>query len=108
MSNQQDTNQSVHGGENPEERVNQQGANNQILLGRVDALTELVAKLSTQLEEMKRSSHVSTEEENQQEMSTIVEKRAIGRLQLRSMAGGKGNTSGGSSCQSGPLISLTI
>jgi hypothetical protein len=46
----------------------------------VDALTELVAKLSTQLEEMKRSSHVSTEEENQLEMSTIVEKRALGRL----------------------------
>jgi hypothetical protein len=108
MSNLQETSQSVLGGGIPEEVNNQEGENNQQLLMKVDALTRLVEGLSMQLDEMKKSSQVSSEQEVQEEMSQRMENRAIGRLQLRSVYGGKGSTSGGSSGLSGPLTSLTI
>ena len=108
MSNQQETNQSVLGGGIPEEGGNQEGANNQQLLRRVDALSRLVEKLTMQLDEMKASSHLPSVMEVQQERSTVVEKKAIGRLRLRSLVGGKGGTSGGSSSMSGPQPTLTL
>ena len=70
MANNDETNQSVHGGRIPGEEGNQGGDNNQQLLRRVDVLTELVAKLTSQLEEMKMSSRSSSEQEMQVEMSS--------------------------------------
>ena len=108
MSNQQETDHSVLGGGIPGEGVNLEGENSGQLLLRVDALSRLVEKLSMQLDEMKASSHISSDLEVQQEMSTMVEKKALGRLRLRSLAVGKGGSSGGSSGLSGPQPTLTI
>jgi hypothetical protein len=118
MSGQQETNESILGGGVPGEESrgidsgrinanNQEGANNETLLQQVDALTQLVARMATKFDELKASSGISKEQGAQEEISKEVEAKVIGRLQLRSLYGTKGGTSGGSSSQSGPLPSLT-